>query len=50
VAVVLSTSIHGHLALRAAITNHRSRDEDFLLLAREVVRRGRLLLAKKGLD
>jgi glutamate/tyrosine decarboxylase-like PLP-dependent enzyme len=34
------TTLAGRYALRAAITNHRSRREDFDLLAREVVRLG----------
>jgi glutamate/tyrosine decarboxylase-like PLP-dependent enzyme len=51
VAVVLSTRVRGHLALRVAITNHRSRDEDFALLAREVAHRGRRLArGENGLD
>ena len=44
IAVVMPTRIDGRLALRAAITNHRSRPEDFELVAREVARRGRHLL------
>ena len=35
------TTLRGRYALRAAITNHRSRREDFDLLVAEVVRLGR---------
>ena len=45
IAVVLQTRVRGKLALRTAITNHRSRPEDFELLAREVACRGRRLIA-----
>jgi glutamate/tyrosine decarboxylase-like PLP-dependent enzyme len=34
------TTLNGHYCLRIAIANHRSRQEDFDLLAREVVRIG----------
>ena len=34
------TTLNGHYCLRVAIANHRSRQEDFDLLAREVVRIG----------
>ncbi len=44
IAVVMQTRVRGKLALRTAITNHRSRPEDFELLAREVAGRGRRLL------
>jgi aromatic-L-amino-acid decarboxylase len=37
------TTLDGKYALRAAITNHRSRREDFELLVREVIRLGRAL-------
>ncbi len=40
------TTLRGRYALRAAITNHRSRREDFDLLVREVVRRGRELVVE----
>ena len=40
-AVPSSTMINGKFAIRAAITNHRSRREDFDLLVREVLRIGR---------
>ncbi len=39
------TTLRGRYALRAAITNHRSRREDFDLLVSEVVRLGRELSA-----
>jgi aromatic-L-amino-acid/L-tryptophan decarboxylase len=45
IAVISRTTLHGRLALRVAITNHRSRDEDFDLLIREVVARGTRLVA-----
>jgi glutamate/tyrosine decarboxylase-like PLP-dependent enzyme len=49
VAVLSSTMINGKYALRVAITNHRSRREDFELLVREVTRLGNILVqsAKK---
>jgi aromatic-L-amino-acid decarboxylase len=40
------TSINGKYALRVAITNHRSRREDFELLVDEVLRLGNTLLDK----
>jgi aromatic-L-amino-acid/L-tryptophan decarboxylase len=43
IAVPTSTRIRGRFAIRVAITNHRSRREDFDLLAREVVERGKAL-------
>jgi glutamate/tyrosine decarboxylase-like PLP-dependent enzyme len=43
VAVLSQTSIHGRLALRVAITNHRTAFEDLDLLVCEVVARGRRL-------
>lgn len=43
VAAPSSTILNGQYALRVAITNHRSRREDFELLAREVVRLGQAL-------
>ncbi len=42
-AVPSSTTLRGRFALRVAITNHRSRREDFDLLLREVRRLGREL-------
>ncbi|UCH71363.1 MAG: aminotransferase class V-fold PLP-dependent enzyme [Candidatus Bathyarchaeota archaeon] len=44
VAVLSSTMIKGKYALRVAITNHRSRREDFELLVREVTRLGNILV------
>jgi len=43
-AVLSSTIINGKYVLRVAITNHRSRREDFELLVREVIRLGNMLL------
>jgi glutamate/tyrosine decarboxylase-like PLP-dependent enzyme len=43
VAVPSNTTIRGRLALRLAITNHRSRRDDFDLLVSEVVRLGKAL-------
>jgi aromatic-L-amino-acid/L-tryptophan decarboxylase len=43
IAVLSSTSIEGRFALRAAITNHRSRQEDFDTLVLAVLRLGALL-------
>ncbi len=44
VAVLSSTMINGKYALRVAITNHRSRREDFELLVHEVTRLGNILV------
>jgi glutamate/tyrosine decarboxylase-like PLP-dependent enzyme len=41
------TMLQGHYCLRIAIANHRSKLEDFDLLAREVVRIGRELIAQR---
>ena len=41
VAVPSGTTLRGRFALRAAVTNHRSRREDFDVLVEEVVRHGR---------
>jgi glutamate/tyrosine decarboxylase-like PLP-dependent enzyme len=41
------TTLGGRYALRAAITNHRSRREDFDLLVREVVRLGHEVAAER---
>lgn len=41
IAVPTYTTLNGHYCLRIAIANHRSRQEDFDLLAQEVVRIGR---------
>jgi len=38
------TTLHGQYCLRIAIANHRSKKDDFDLLAREVVRLGRELV------
>jgi glutamate/tyrosine decarboxylase-like PLP-dependent enzyme len=43
IAVPSSTRLGGRFAIRVAITNHRSRREDFDLLVREVVERGKSL-------
>ena len=40
------TTLHGQYCLRIAIANHRSRQEDFDLLAREVVRLGQERVAQ----
>jgi glutamate/tyrosine decarboxylase-like PLP-dependent enzyme len=37
------TTLHGDYCLRAAISNHRSRQEDFDLMVEEVIRLGREL-------
>ncbi|HRQ77213.1 MAG TPA: pyridoxal-dependent decarboxylase [Gemmatimonadaceae bacterium] len=43
IAVPSGTMIRGQFAIRVAVTNHRSRDEDFELLLRETLRIGREL-------
>ena len=43
IAAPSGTVVRGKYAIRVAITNHRSRDEDFDLLVREVLRLGREL-------
>lgn len=43
IAVPSSATLNGHFAIRVAITNHRSRREDFELLVHEVQRIGREL-------
>ncbi|HLF26183.1 MAG TPA: pyridoxal-dependent decarboxylase [Anaerolineae bacterium] len=48
VAVPSYTTLKGKYAIRAAITNHRSRREDFDLLVREVVRLGRELTRRNA--
>ncbi|HCG02379.1 MAG TPA: amino acid decarboxylase [Chloroflexi bacterium] len=45
IAVPSGTTLHGKYALRCAITNHRSRREDFEILVRECVRLGEALTA-----
>ena len=42
------TTLRGQYCLRMAIANHRSRQEDFDLLAREVIRLGREVAASAG--
>jgi glutamate/tyrosine decarboxylase-like PLP-dependent enzyme len=46
-AVISSTTLRGRYALRCAITNHRSRRDDFELLAAEVVKIGRQLMSER---
>jgi glutamate/tyrosine decarboxylase-like PLP-dependent enzyme len=46
IAVPSYTTLQGRYCLRIAIANHRSRQEDFDLLAREVVSIGRELQAQ----
>jgi glutamate/tyrosine decarboxylase-like PLP-dependent enzyme len=48
IAVPSYTTLSGRYCLRIAIANHRSRQEDFDLLAKEVVRLGRELVASQG--
>ena len=48
VAVPSYTTLNGRYCLRIAIANHRSRREDFDLLAREVVRIGHVLTPRFG--
>jgi glutamate/tyrosine decarboxylase-like PLP-dependent enzyme len=47
VAVPSGTTLNGTYALRAAITNHRSRREDFDILIRKVVELGREVSSSK---
>ncbi len=47
-AVPSSTILNGHYALRCAITNHRSRSEDFQILIEEVLRLGEELSESAG--
>lgn len=47
IAVPSSTTLNGRFAIRVAITNHRSRREDFDLLVREVVRLGKSLMLER---
>jgi aromatic-L-amino-acid decarboxylase len=47
VAMVSNTTIHGKYSLRAAITNHRSRRDDFDILVQEVVKLGNNLLKSR---
>lgn len=46
IAVPSATVIRGIFSIRVAISNHRSRDEDFDLLVRETLRLGRELAAR----
>ncbi|MCG3119236.1 MAG: L-2,4-diaminobutyrate decarboxylase [bacterium] len=46
IAVPTSTFLHGKYVLRVAITNHRSRREDFEVLVRESIRIGNELLQR----
>ena len=48
IAVPSYTTLNGRYCLRIAIANHRSRQEDFDLLAREVVRIGKELVPRFG--
>jgi hypothetical protein len=44
VALPSYTTLNGAYAIRACVTNHRSRREDFDILVREVVRLGKELV------
>lgn len=46
IAVPSYTTLQGRYCLRIAIANHRSRQEDFDMLAREVVRIGQELVVQ----
>ncbi len=48
IAVVSSTFLEGKFALRAAITNHRSRKEDFQILLDAVVRIAAAVIDEKS--
>jgi glutamate/tyrosine decarboxylase-like PLP-dependent enzyme len=50
VAVPSGTSVNGRYAIRCAITNHRSRREDFDILVREVIKLGDELAASSLLE
>ena len=50
IAVPSYTTLRGKYALRVAITNHRSREEDFELLVQEVIRIGTKILNEQGLS
>ena len=45
-AALSDTTVHGEHCLRAAINNHRTREEDLELLVRETVRLGRAIAAR----
>ena len=47
-AVPSYTTLHGRYCLRIAIANHRSVQDDFDVLAREVVRIGREVMTRTG--
>jgi glutamate/tyrosine decarboxylase-like PLP-dependent enzyme len=47
-AAISDTTVHGEHCLRAAINNHRTRQEDLDLLVREVLRLGAAILAERG--
>lgn len=49
IAVPSYTTLHGRYCLRIAIANHRSVQDDFDVLAREVVRIGREVVAQTGI-
>ena len=49
VASVSDTTVHGEHCLRAAITNHRTREEDLDLLVRETLRLGRVIATQPAL-
>ena len=49
VASVSDTTVHGEHCLRAAITNHRTREEDLDLLVRETLRLGRAIATQAAL-
>jgi hypothetical protein len=46
IAVPSYTTLNGRYCLRIAIANHRSKQEDFDMLAREVIRIGQELIAQ----
>ena len=46
IAIPSYTTLHGQYCIRVAIANHRSRQEDFNLLAHETVRLGHELVAQ----
>lgn len=48
IAVTSSCRVGGRLAIRVCITNHRSRDEDFAILAEAIAAQGRRLAAGSG--
>ena len=48
IAVISSTVLEGKFALRAAITNHRSRKEDFQILLDAVVRIAAAVIDEKS--